>query len=78
MMSRVPRRKVDLKREDRDQVRAAWAAYRAAQADAERARRRLVTVLGRQKRHYPVAAIARAAGVTPPAVWTKIGKAPRG
>jgi len=73
-MREVPRRKVDLGEQDRERLRDAWTAFRQAQADAERSRRQLVTLLRRLQKKYPVAAIARAAGVAPMAVWNKLKK----
>jgi hypothetical protein len=71
-MPSVPKRRTDLDPSDVAAVREAWAAYRAAQTSAERSRRNLVKVLRRLQKRYPVASIARAAKVTPPAVWTKL------
>jgi hypothetical protein len=71
-MARVPRQRTDLEPEDADLVRTAWAAYRARSAEAERARKELVRVLRQLQRRYPVAAIARAAKVTPMAIWSKL------
>lgn len=71
-MAAVPRVRVELGEQDRERVREAWSAYRQAQAEAERSRRELVSLLRRLQKRYPVASIARAAKVTPPAVWNKL------
>jgi len=68
----VPKPRTDLNPADAEQVRKAWASYRRAQKDAEKSRRDLVRLLRQMQRHYPVASIARAARVTPPAVWNKL------
>jgi hypothetical protein len=73
-MAEVPRQKTDLEPQDRDLVRAAWETYRARQGEAEKSRKELVRVLRRLQRRYPVAAIARAAKVSPMAVWNKLKK----
>mgnify|MGYP003293000325 CR=1 FL=1 len=72
-LSRMPRPKIELSEQDRQRVREAWGEYRKAQDDAERARRRLVTVLkSLQRRKVPISAIARAVGHTDMAVWKKL------
>lgn len=73
-MREVPRVRVDLEEADRKTVREAWNAYRRAQTSEARARRNLVRLLLRLRKRYPVAAIARAAGVSPMAVWNKLKK----
>jgi hypothetical protein len=71
-MPAVPKPKTELPPEDAHRARQAWDAYRLAQGEAERTRRELVRVLRRLAKRYPVASIARAAKVTPPAVWNKL------
>jgi len=71
-MASVPKPRTELNASDASEARAAWNAYRKAQSEAEAKRRTLVRVLAKLHKRYPVASIARAVKVTPPAVWNKL------
>jgi hypothetical protein len=68
----VARPKIDLPAEERDRLRAAWAAYRAAAGESEKARRAFLRELRRLERRYPQAALARAIGVTRAAIHKRL------
>jgi hypothetical protein len=66
------RRRRTMSPEDTDLVRRAWAAYREAREEAERRRQEAVRLMASMRRTYPLAAIARAAGLSTQAVWAKL------
>lgn len=70
----MPRRRQDLEEADADRVRDAYAAVLAVEAALDRERREYRAVLRELREHYPVAAIARALGITPRAVWRSMAR----
>ena len=71
-MAAVPRQRTDLTDEDAKRLQAAWSEFRQRQDEAERSRKALVRLLVQLQKKYPVASIARAAGVSAPTVWSKV------